>query len=105
MQVVESLLTKPPAGGKVLVDSTAGPIMAIAPRDSYEDCVLGFDIIREEEGETVLGTNWPLGRPSFPTFWLNALEYLTGATRDAESASHAPRPPPSSSGSTPRCPA
>ena len=29
----------------MLVDSTAGPIAAIAPRDSYEDVVLGFEIV------------------------------------------------------------
>ncbi|MEM9187318.1 MAG: BatA and WFA domain-containing protein [Planctomycetota bacterium] len=88
--VVESRTVAPPPGGSVLIDSTAGPIFAIAPRDSHEDAVLGFEILRAEDGDAILNTNWPLGRPSYPTFWLNVLEYLTGAERDARSTSHPP---------------
>ncbi len=76
--VADSLVLEPPPGSSVLVDSTAGPIAAIAPRDSYEDVVLGFEIVgRDENGSRTANTNWPR-RLSFPTFWLNALEYLAG---------------------------
>jgi len=36
VQIVDSLLAQPPAGGRILVDSTSGPLVAIAPRDGYE---------------------------------------------------------------------
>ena len=78
VDIADSLVLRPPPGSSVLVDSTAGPIAAIAPRDSYEDAVLGFEIVGQaEDGSRTANTNWPR-RLSFPTFWLNALEYLAG---------------------------
>lgn len=78
IQIVDSLLTKPPLGGRVLIDSTGGPLMAIAPRDRYEDAVLGFEIVgTEEDGSKTFNTDWPR-KHSFPGFWLNALEYFAG---------------------------
>jgi hypothetical protein len=70
---------KPPTGSTVLVDSDIGAMMAIAPRDSFEDVVLGFTIIEEQagaEGKTkkYYGTNWPT-RQSFPVFVRNLFEY------------------------------
>jgi hypothetical protein len=74
--IADSLIVRPPAGGTVLVESTAGPIAAIAPRDSYQDAVFGFEIVGAgADGRPTANTNWPI-RPSFPTFWLNVLEYL-----------------------------
>jgi hypothetical protein len=82
--LADSLVLKPPTGASVLIDSTAGPIAAIAPRDSYQDAVLAFEIIgRDKDGSLLPNTNWPR-RHSFPTFWLNALEYLAGNDADAE---------------------
>jgi hypothetical protein len=76
VQIVDSLITQPPAGGRVLVDSTGGPLVAIAPRDRYEDMVLGFEIVgRNAEGERTFNTDWPR-KHSFPGFWLNVLEYF-----------------------------
>jgi hypothetical protein len=66
-----------PEGGSTLLDSNAGPLLAIAPREGYEDAVLGVEIFNPER----VSTNWPL-RVSFPTFVLNLLEYL-GGSRDA----------------------
>jgi hypothetical protein len=78
VDIVDSLVLEAPPGSSVLVDSTAGPIAAIAPRDSYEDVVLGFEIVgKAADGSLTANTNWPR-RLSFPTFWLNALEYLAG---------------------------
>ena len=53
-------LVPPPAGGTVLIDSTAGPIAAIAPRDGYQDAVLGFEIVGQDtDGTRTANTNWP----------------------------------------------
>lgn len=82
--VVDSLIVRPPSGGKVLVDTTKGPIMAIAPRDGYEDAVLGFEIVgTNAEGETDANTNWPRYF-SFPNFCLNVVEYLAGGSADGQ---------------------
>jgi hypothetical protein len=56
-----------------LIHSSAGPLLAIAPRQSFEDAVLGFDLYGDKE----IHTNWPV-RLSFPVFVLNVLEYLGG---------------------------
>ena len=75
--IYDSYVVKPPAGGRILVDSTRGPLLAIAPRDRYEDAVLGFEIVgRDEEGNYAFNTTWPRKR-SFPLFWLNVLEYFS----------------------------
>ncbi|MCA9258919.1 MAG: BatA and WFA domain-containing protein [Planctomycetales bacterium] len=79
----DTYVLQPPSGGKPLIESSAGPIMAIAPRDGYEDAVLGFEILgRDEDGAVTVNTNWPK-RPSFPSFALNVLEYLAGGGPDA----------------------
>jgi len=71
----------PPEAATVLIDSIAGPLMAIAPREGSEDAVLGFVLIDEEvvngTPQKVVGTNWPI-RASFPVFVLNVLQYLGG---------------------------
>jgi len=71
-----------PPGGSTLIDTDAGPLFAIAPRDAYEDAVLGVVLVDQEKDEKgniqrVIGTNWPI-RPSFPVFVLNVLRYLGG---------------------------
>lgn len=73
--IVETLVVDPPAGGTALIDAAEGAIAAIAPRDGYEDAVLGFAILVEEDGRLQRNTDW-INRHSFPTFWLNALEYF-----------------------------
>lgn len=76
VQIVDAQTVKPPLGGRVLVDSTAGPLMAIAPRDRFEDVVLGFEIVgTNEAGQRTFNTDWPR-RHSFPSFWLNVLEHF-----------------------------
>ncbi len=79
VQIVDTLRTKPPLGGGVLIDSTKGPIFSIAPRDRYEDAVLGFEIVGlEQDGTRTFNTDWPR-KHSFPSFWLNVLEYFTSS--------------------------
>lgn len=74
----ESLPLAGPSGTTVLVDASGGPLMVVAPRESFEDLVLGFEIVGDEQ----MGTNWPL-RPSFPVFVLNVLRYLGGGRHAA----------------------
>jgi len=86
VQIADTLLPRPPLGGRVLIDSTQGPIFAIAPRDRYEDAVLGFEIVgTEADGSRTFNTDWPR-KHSFPGFWLNVLEYFAGG--EGESSVH-----------------
>jgi hypothetical protein len=66
---------KPPAAGRILLESSAGPMMAIAPRDIFEDVAVGFLLVDGSGVDGAPKTNWPV-RLSFPLFVLNALEYL-----------------------------
>ena len=95
--VAEATPLRPPRGGSVLVDSDAGPLLALAPRDAFEDAVLGLVILDEvaEPGgkaKRYLGTNW-LIRPSFPAFVLNLLDYLGGSRDVLEAGSVRPGTP------------
>ncbi len=69
-----------PQGGTVLIDSHVGPIFAVAPREGFEDAVMGFVFVEEAGGEdgapaTYVRTTWPI-RASFPVFVLNLLHYF-----------------------------
>lgn len=84
VQIAGAQVVQPPPGGRVLVDSTDGPIVSIAPRDRFEDLVFGFEIVgKNEAGERIINTNWPR-KHSFPSFWLNVLEHFA---RDSGSQS------------------
>ncbi len=78
VRIAEGRALKPPLGSTVLFDSVIGPLLAIAPRDAFEDAVCGFPLFVEENGETVPNSTWPL-RPSFPVFFFNAIRYLGGS--------------------------
>lgn len=93
VQMVDSWIVDPPAGGNVLIDSTKGGVFAIAPRDAYEDAVLGFEIVgRDEAGDVTINTNWPHSF-GFPNFCLNVLEYLGGSEVSDPTASYRPGEP------------
>jgi hypothetical protein len=69
---------KPPKGGLSLIEADVGPIYSIAPRQSYEDAVLGFEIMgTTADGDERPITDWPRRR-SFPVFVMNAVKYLGG---------------------------
>ncbi len=68
-----------PPGGTRLLDSNKGTLLAIAPREGFEDAVLGFDLYTtDQNGEQTPNTNWPIRR-SFPAFVYAVLSYLGGA--------------------------
>ncbi len=78
IDIAESMVLAPPAGSTTLVESDAGPLVAIGPRDGFEDLVVGFEIYGQSDtGERYVNTNWPL-RASFPTFVLGVLQYFCG---------------------------
>ncbi|HUY34310.1 MAG TPA: BatA and WFA domain-containing protein [Pirellulales bacterium] len=89
--IVEGTPLFPPSGGTTLIDTQAGAMFAIAPREGYEDAVLGFTIV-DPAGKVGVGTNWPT-KASFPVFVLNVIEYLGGARSSLDSGSVRPGQP------------
>ncbi len=87
--IVEGTPLFPPSGGTTLIDTQAGAMFAIGPREGYEDAVLGFAIIDQNN---FVGTNWPI-MPSFPVFVLNVIEYLAGARTSLDSGGVRPGQP------------
>lgn len=81
--IAEAMPLKGPSGATSLVDADCGTILAIAPREGYEDIVMGFEIYgqatKDGKTELTLNTNWPF-RHSFAMFVRNLLEYF-GAGR------------------------
>jgi hypothetical protein len=92
VKIASGMVLDPPVGSAVLFDSVNGPLFAVAPRAGYEDAVLGFALLTEEEGETVPNTTWPLRR-SFPVFVYNVLRYLGGHQVFSQVASIEPGSP------------
>jgi hypothetical protein len=86
--IIEGTPLFPPAGGQTLIDTSAGSIFAVAPREGYEDAVLGFSII-DPESKVGVGTDWPT-KASFPVFVLNAVEYLGGSRAALDAANVRP---------------
>ena len=76
VKFAEGTPLKGPPGSTVLIDSNVGALLAIAPREGFEDAVMGVEIVStDEKGDRYANTDWPL-RLSFPVFILNTLEYL-----------------------------
>jgi hypothetical protein len=81
---------KPPPGGTTLLESNKGILFAVAPREGWEDAVLGAEIVAvDEKGELTRNTDWPL-RLSFIVMLRNVLEYLGGHRGAAEVAALSP---------------
>jgi hypothetical protein len=78
VDIVEARPVTPPPGGRKLLDSNKGALLAIAPREGFEDAVLGFELYSTDQtGEVAPNTNWQLRR-SFPTFVFAVIGYLGG---------------------------
>jgi hypothetical protein len=78
VDIVEARTITPPPGGTRLLDTNRGTLLAIAPREGFEDAVMGFEIYGiDKMGDRYANTNWPIRR-SFPTFVFAVLGYLGG---------------------------
>ncbi|MCO8124341.1 BatA and WFA domain-containing protein [Stieleria sp. TO1_6] len=74
-----------PPGTRELIGGDAGTVLALAPRDGFQDLVLGFEIVTTgDDGAPQTNTNWYAER-SWPVFILNVLRHLAGAA-DATAA-------------------
>ena len=90
VNILESITMKPPQGSSTLVQSTQGPIMAVAPRGNYEDLVIGFPLTKiDDEGNTTVNTDWPRVL-SFPIFAQNAILTLGGTSQFGRSKNYRP---------------
>lgn len=65
-KIAESTPLKTPIGGHILIDADVGAIAAIAPRDGFEDFVIGFDFLDSDLSI----------RTGFPVLMQNVLRYL-----------------------------
>ncbi len=93
VKFAEAAALKPPAGSTVLVSTDVGPLLAIGPRDNFEDAVLSAEIAgTNDKGERYANTDWPL-RLSFPVFVLNVLSYFGDASASGGSTSIEPGRP------------
>lgn len=92
VRIVEGTTLTPPEGATTLIRSDAGVLMAVAPREAFQDAVLGMAFVKASESGDVPNTDWPIKR-SFPVFLLNCLEYLGGAVSTSGSKSIQPGEP------------
>jgi hypothetical protein len=86
-----------PSGGTVLIDSDAGPLLAIAPRETFEDLVLGLVLLEQRaaaDGSLAVyrNTDWPW-RASFASFVFNLLTDRAGGQDLTASGSYRPGMP------------
>jgi hypothetical protein len=90
VNILEAIALKAPQGGLDLLQSTEGTLMAICPRGSYEDLVIGFPLSKiDEDGESTVNTDWPR-LLSFPIFVQNAMLTLGGASQFGRSRDYSP---------------
>ncbi len=87
VRIVEGNALNPPEGASELLRTDVGVLMAVAPRDAYQDAVLGLSLTKGSDKAP--NTDWPIKR-SFPVFLLNCLEYLGGAVSSASAKSIQP---------------
>ena len=79
-----------PPGSVELVGGDIGSMLVLAPRDGFQDMVLGFEIMTtNDEGGSGTNTNWYAER-SWPVFVLNVLRYLAGAAEATGAPSYRP---------------
>ncbi len=81
-----------PQGAITLIDSSQGPLYVVAPRQGYQDAVLGFEIVRSVDGQTEYNTDWFRDR-SFPVFVFNGIRFLSGLQEASSLSSSKPGTP------------
>ncbi len=92
VRIVEGQALELPPGGTELLRTETGILMAVAPRDAYQDAVLAMPLAKQTSQGVVPNTDWPIRR-SFPVFIFNALEYLGGAVSTASAKTIKPGQP------------
>lgn len=93
VDISEGHSLKAPPGATRLIDSNKGTLMAIAPREGFEDAVLGLEFLSaDKNGDAVVNTNWPI-KLSFPVFVSNLLQYFGRSQQAASTASYRPGQP------------
>lgn len=92
VRIVEGQSLELPPGATELLRTEQGVLMAVAPREAYQDAVIGMPLARRTEDGVVPNTDWPIKR-SFPVFVFNSLEYLGGAVSSAGSRTVKPGQP------------
>lgn len=82
VKIAEGTPVKGPGGALTLIDSQVGPMLSIAPRQGFDDAVMGFSLVENDsKGETQFNSDWPRWY-SFPVFWQNVLSHLGGGGRE-----------------------
>jgi hypothetical protein len=75
-----------PPGQRILMEMDIGPVGVVAPREGFEDFVLGFGLLSNGEGgERLANTDWRL-RLSFPVFFRNLISYMGNVDQSAAAA-------------------
>jgi hypothetical protein len=75
--IANATTLKPPQAAHRLLDTTKGTLIAIAPRDSFEDLVIGFPLLgKTDDGAVGYNSNMHL-RPAFPLLVQNLLGYFS----------------------------
>ena len=79
-----------PEGATELLAADTGTVLAVAPREGYQDLVLGFPIVSQSDGGVPeANTNWFAER-SWPVFLFNVLRTLGNASETTAAGSYAP---------------
>ncbi len=92
VRIVEGQALETPPGGTELLRTDAGVLMAVGPREAYQDAVIGMPLAKRTDDGVIPNTDWPIKR-SFPVFLLNSLQYLGGAVSTAGSKTIQPGQP------------
>ncbi|MCA9127436.1 MAG: BatA and WFA domain-containing protein [Planctomycetales bacterium] len=92
VRIVEGRSLELPTAGTELLRTDAGILMGVAPREAYQDAVVGMPLFNRKDGVLLANTDWPI-KPSFPVFVLNALEFLGGTASNAGSVTVKPGQP------------
>ena len=83
-----TVVTELPNGSTALIESNAGPLAFVTPREGFSDTVISFPLL---DGQGV-NTDW-VRKFSFPLFVFNALQVIGNARDSAGEEVHAPAQP------------